>query len=143
MGKCIACLLLSLGYSLMAADVESGEGNSVEKEYGVSNWFDGYPGGEEQKKGWNLKSEPQEGASSNQKPGPIEKGKSPLAEKVRQALLKEQINLRAVEVSSSSGGTVILKGIVTSTEEKDRAGKVAGKVEGVQNVHNLLNVLNR
>jgi hypothetical protein len=63
-----------------------------------------------------------------------------LAERVKKALETGSVQAAGVDVSAASG-VVTLYGTVPSSEEKNRAGRLAAKVEGVKSVDNRLVVI--
>lgn len=84
-------------------------------------------------------------------PAPAEQAKAPeapkpdpnkeLAARVKHALENEaKIQAAGIDVTSNDG-TVTLWGTATSDDERARAARVAGKVEGVKSVDNKLAVV--
>lgn len=67
---------------------------------------------------------------------------SALTSKVKSALAKEEgfKTLGRIDVDSTEGGIVTLKGKVDSAEAKKKAGDVAKRVDGVKSVKNQLTV---
>jgi osmotically-inducible protein OsmY len=63
-----------------------------------------------------------------------------LAARVKKALEGASVQAAGVDVTASSG-VVSLFGTVPSNEEKNRAARIAGKVEGVKSVENKLVVI--
>jgi len=65
-----------------------------------------------------------------------------LAQRVKRALEGERkINSGGIDVTAADGGRVSLWGTAATADERNRAGQVASKVEGVTSVENKLAIV--
>lgn len=109
---------------------DSASGTSQEAQ--GMNWYGNQPASDQGQGSFTQSNfSQQQGAFQDQ---------NPLIERVREALMSHNINARAIQVTSTPDGNVVLRGFVLTKDQKDNAGDAARNVPGVNNVKNDLSV---